>query len=81
MVPSRFLGSAFFFDMIPSFFRREVSRAEMDELRERHGGLPLYEVSSAEDPDSVGAAFLAALKEGMALKVARSSHPKGRVRV
>ena len=45
----------------------------MDELCERHGGVALFETSSAEDPESVVAAFVAALKEGLALKV-RSSH-------
>ena len=48
---------------------REVSRAEMEDLRRRHGGVALFETSSAEDPESVGAAFAAALTEGLALKV------------
>ena len=45
----------------------------MDELCERHGGVALFETSSAEDPESVGAAFAAALKEGLVLKVGSSS--------
>ena len=48
---------------------REVTRAEMDDMCERHGGVALFETSSAEDPESVGAAFAAALREGLALKV------------
>ena len=55
-----------------SLFRREVTRAEMDELCERHG-VALFQTSSAEDPESVGAAFPAAFKEGLALKVGSSS--------
>ena len=55
----------------------------MDELCERHGGLALFKTSSAEDPESVCAAFTAALKEGLALKVRRSyppqSHPPFRL--
>ena len=59
------------------FRHREVSRAEMEDLRQRHGGVALFETSSAEDPESVGAAFAAAIKEGLALKVLPgSSHPK-----
>ena len=46
----------------------------MDDLCERHGGLTLLETSSAEEPESVAAAFTAALKEGLALKV-RCSYP------
>ena len=84
-MPSRYLGSGLFFDMMQppplSLSRyREVSRAEMEDLRQRHGGVALFETSSAEDPESVGAAFAAALKEGLALKVVEllpgSSHPK-----
>ena len=55
----------------------------MDDLCERHGGLTLLETSSAEEPESVAAAFTAALKEGLALKVRRSyppqSHPPFRL--
>ena len=41
----------------------------MDEMCERHGGVALFETSSAEDPESVGAVFAAALREGLASKV------------
>ena len=68
------MGSGLFFDMMQTslffqFRHREVSRAEMEDLRQRHGGVALFETSSAEDPESVGAAFAAAIKEGLALKV------------